>query len=153
MLRGYGDGLVADIVAADFCKQPVAGMNHPAWIIGHLAVAADRHATFVGCEAQLADWKEQFGFGSEVSSEASAYPGKDELMAAWHSAHDRYVAAVQAAPPELLAGPNEYVRPEALPTLADFITFSMTGHTATHLGQLSAWRRADGRRSSEGYFP
>ncbi|MEM6798134.1 MAG: DinB family protein [Planctomycetota bacterium] len=143
--RAYCDSLVEDIAPEDFCKQPVAGLNHPAWIVGHLAVSADRHGTFVGGVAELTGWKTKFGFGSEMSADPADYPDKATLIAAWHAAHDRYIAAAQAASPELLAGPNEYVRPEQLPTLADFITFSMTAHTAIHLGQLSAWRRADGR--------
>lgn len=144
-LQSVGDGLVADIADDDFCRQPVAGMNHPAWILGHLAYALDRHATFVGAQQHYADWQDLFGKGSTPTDDASKYPAKEELIAAWHGAIDRVIAGVQAATPEELAKPNEYVRPEALPTLGDFLTFSMTGHTATHLGQLSAWRRADGR--------
>ena len=143
---GYCDGLVADIAAEDFCEQPVPGMNHPAWIIGHLAFAADRHTGMLGAEPQLGDWRELFGKGSALD-DASKYPSKAEVMAAWHGAAERYIAAAEAATPEQLAAPHEYVQPDKLPTLGDFITFSMTAHTATHLGQLSAWRRAMGRPS------
>ncbi len=143
----YCDGLVADIAAEDFCTQPARGMNHPAWIVGHLAFSADRHATFIGGEQKLLAWKELFGKGSPLLADAAAHPSKDELMAAWHDAAKRYLATAEAATPEQLAAPQDYVRPENFPTLGDFITFSMTAHTAIHLGQLSAWRRAMGRPS------
>lgn len=144
-LQGYGDRLVADVPSEDFCSQPAAGMNHPAWVIGHLAFAVDRHATFLGAEQTLGDWKEKFGFGSTPTTDPADYPAKDELIAAWHGSNDRLIAILESASPEQLAAANEHVRPESLPTLGDFFTFSMAGHTAIHLGQLSAWRRAGGR--------
>src|SRR3954465_416435 len=30
--------LVADLPDADLARQPAPGMNHPAWILGHLAI-------------------------------------------------------------------------------------------------------------------
>lgn len=144
LLQGIGDGLLADIAAEDFCKQPLPAMNHPAWILGHLTFATDRHATFVGAEQQHADWDGLFGKGSTPEADLGKYPSKEELIAAWHGSNNRIITGVQAASPETLAAPNEHVRPEALPTLGDFLTFSMVGHTSTHLGQLSAWRRASG---------
>lgn len=146
-LQAYGDGLAAAIPAEDFAKQPAPGMNPPAWIFGHLAFALDRHATFVGGEQHLGDWKEKFGKGSMPSADAADYPTKDELLAAWRGAIDRIIAAVESAPPEAFAVENTYVAPESLPTIGDFLTFSMTGHTSLHLGQLSAWRRAIGQPS------
>ncbi|MEM7626772.1 MAG: DinB family protein [Planctomycetota bacterium] len=147
-MQGYGDDLVADIEPADFCLQPVAGMNHPAWIIGHLALAADHHATYAGggVERQLESWGPRFGFGSPLTSDPKDYPTKDELLAAWHDANERYIAAVSNADKASLVKPTEGPLGEALPTTDDFLTFSLTAHTSLHLGQLSAWRRADGRK-------
>ncbi|MEO1496033.1 MAG: DinB family protein [Planctomycetota bacterium] len=142
-LRDYGDSLLADISASEFADQPVPGMNPPAWIVGHMAYALDRHATLVGLEPKLARWKDLFAKGS--SPGGSPYPHKDNLVSAWREAIDRLIAGVEAAPDETLAGPNEYLPTEKLPTVGDFLTYSMAGHTATHLGQLSAWRRAAGR--------
>ncbi|MEM8865737.1 MAG: DinB family protein [Planctomycetota bacterium] len=144
-LLSYGESLAADISAADFCKQPLAGMNHPAWIFGHLAFATDRHSTFVGGEQHLAEWADRFGKGSQLSTELSDYPAKEQLLAEWRGAGERLITAVEASPPEVLSAANTHIRPEAFPTLADFLTFTMTAHTSVHLGQLSAWRRAMGR--------
>lgn len=143
-LRDYADALIGDVPADRFAHQAVPGMNPPAWILGHLAYALDRHATFVGATQQLASWQAAFGKGSSPSAEPSTIPPRDEIVAAWRGAVDRMVAAVEAADPARLAEPNPGPLPDAFPTVADFLAYSMTTHTATHLGQLSAWRRAMG---------
>ena len=143
-MQGYGDQLIAEIDPQDFCSQPVEGMNHPAWILGHLAFAVDAHAAHVGGKPQLSDWNKTFGFGTELSTDPAAYPGKDELIKIWHDANERYIAAVSSASAEDLAQPTKGPLAEPLPTVGDFLTFSLTAHVALHLGQLSAWRRAKG---------
>jgi hypothetical protein len=144
-LEGYGDTLVADVAPEDFCRQPLPGMNHPAWVFGHLAYASDRHGSLLGNDQQLAGWQGLFAKGSATSDNPADYPSKAELLAAWHAANARLIAAVEAASPEALGATNTYLPRPPLPTLGDFLTYSMTGHTASHLGQISAWRRADGR--------
>jgi len=144
-MQGYGDRLLADIGPADICRQPEPGMNHPAWIIGHLALAADGHSRYAGGTPKLGDWQEKFGFGSKVTTDSADYPTKDELVAAWHEANQRLIDAVSTADAALLAKPTEGPLGKGLPTVRDFLTFSMTGHTSLHLGQLSAWRRAMGK--------
>lgn len=145
MMQAYGDSLCADIPAEDFCKQPVAGMNHPAWTLGHLAFAADRHSRYAGGEPQLTDWETLFGLGSQPSDDPTVYPSKEQLIAAWHAANDRLLAAIESADPARFEEPTQGPLGEALPTVGDFLTFSMTAHTSMHLGQLSAWRRAMGK--------
>jgi len=142
---GYGDMLLADIEADQFADQPKPGMNHPAWIVGHLAFVADRVASLLGAEAQHADWKPLFG-GSSALQDAGAYPGKDTLIAAWHAAQNRLTDAVAAADPAALEGANPIERMQSVaPSMKDFVTFALTSHAAIHLGQLSSWRRAMGK--------
>lgn len=145
-MQGYGDDLLADIEPQDMCKQPVSGMNHPAWIIGHLAMAVDSHAESVGGTSQLITWQEQFDYGTTLTTDPADYPAKPELIEAWHAANERFIAAVSSAPPEALNTPTQGPAAQGLPTVGDFTSFSLTAHTALHLGQLSAWRRADGRQ-------
>ncbi|WP_221435537.1 DinB family protein [Algisphaera agarilytica] len=144
-MQGYGDDLVADIEPQDMCKQPVVGMNHPAWILGHLAMAVDSHAESVGGTPQLIDWRDRFGFGTTLTTDPADYPAKSELIETWHAANDRFIAAVSSASPEDLSKPTLGPAALGLPTVGDYTSFSLTAHTALHLGQLSAWRRADGR--------
>jgi len=141
----YADMLLADIDADQFAHQPVSGMNHPAWVVGHLAFVADRVASMLGTEPQLADWKELFGGGSQLQ-DASAYPPKDELIAAWHAAQDRLHDAIASADPSAFEGDNPIDRMKAVaPSMKDFVTFILTSHAAVHLGQVSSWRRASGK--------
>lgn len=144
-LQQYGESLLGDIAEQDFEKQPAGEMNSPAWIVGHMAYALDRHAGLLGAEHQLADWKELFAKGSTIHGDHPPYPHRDNLIAAWCEAINRLIEAVESASDDELSAPNEYLPNDDLPTLGDFLTYSMTGHFATHLGQLSAWRRAMGR--------
>lgn len=144
-MQGYGDDLLRDIQPDQMCEQPTPSANHPAWIIGHLAMAIDGHAEYVGGVKQLADWGERFGFGSTPTADAGAYPVKSELVDAWHAANARMINLAQSVTPKQLAKPTQGPLAESLPTVGDFISFSMTSHTSLHLGQLSAWRRAMGK--------
>ncbi|MEM1211303.1 MAG: DinB family protein [Planctomycetota bacterium] len=143
-MQGYSDDLVKDIAAEDFCSQPCTGMNHPAWIIGHLAYASDAHSAEVGGTRELEHYAERYGIGSEVSGDASLYGSKDVLVGAWHTANARYIAALESATAEQLGKPTRGPLGEPFPTVGDFLSFSLTGHVSLHLGQLSAWRRAMG---------
>ncbi|MEM9752135.1 MAG: DinB family protein [Planctomycetota bacterium] len=144
-MQGYGDDLLADIEPAEMCTCPKPGLNHPAWIVGHLAYAADGHSVEAGGIAELGDWKDRFGFGSNLTENLADYPSKAELVEAWHAANARLIAAATSADEPMLANPTRGPLAASLPTVADFLAFSMTGHTSLHLGQLSAWRRVMGK--------
>ena len=144
-IRQYGEGLVADIPDSEFCHQPQPGMNHPAWIFGHLAFALDAHAFYLGEPRQLESWSNAMGIQSKVSADPDHYPDRAEIMASWYAASDRMMAAAASATPEMLSEKTAGMLAEAFPTVADFVPFSMIGHTSLHFGQLSAWRRATGR--------
>ena len=144
-LLGYGQTLLADVSEEEMTAQPTAGMNHPAWVIGHLAIAFDRHGEYVGAERLLTDWDAQFGMGTEPKADRDAYMDKAGLVAAWVSSAERYAQAVAAADPKAFELETEGPLAGPFPTVGDFLTFSLTGHTSIHLGQLSAWRKAMGR--------
>lgn len=144
-MQGYGDMLLGDIEPQDMCLQPTPGCNHPAWLIGHLAIATDAHSEYAGSPPQLQAWRPMFGMGTSPQPSVEGYPAKDELMQAWHAANERLISAATSASPEMLNLPTEGPLAEVFPKVSDFLAFSMTGHTSMHLGQLSAWRRAAGR--------
>ena len=144
-LLGYGELLLSDVTESEMTAQPVDGMNHPAWVLGHLAIAFDRHAEYAGVERELRNWDSLFGMGSTPSADADAYPSKDELLKAWKAAGERFAAAVESANEAALQTPTEGPLVGPFPTTADFLSFSLTSHTSIHLGQLSAWRKAMGR--------
>lgn len=144
-MQAYADTLLSDLKPVEMCLQPTPGGNHAAWIVGHLAVAADTHSQYAGAARRLESWDPLFGMGSSPTSLPEDYPSKNDLIGGWHQANERIATAAQGADPALLGRPTQGPLAATLPTVADFLAFSMTGHTATHLGQLSAWRRAIGR--------
>src|SRR4051794_24105432 len=87
-LLGYGTDLASDIDDARFADQPSPGVNHPAWLFGHLAVATDYALSLLGVERRLRrSWTRDFGPTSAPKLDRSAYPGKAELLDAWTSGH------------------------------------------------------------------
>ena len=85
-LLGYARRLVADIDDAQLADQPTPGVNHPAWLLGHLAISTDFAADQVRPGAQPARaWFRDFGPGSIPRPDRASYPGKAELMAAYEA--------------------------------------------------------------------
>ena len=144
----YSQKLVADVADEQMCAQPVLGrvMNHPAFLLGHLAWAAgDVGANFLGLPpACPAGWKELFGMGCQPLADRSRYPSKDVLLKALEDGHTRLADAAMKASPETLAQPAPERARERFPTIGALLAGLMTSHHASHNGQLSAWRRAMG---------
>ncbi len=142
----YLQGLTADIDDAQLAHQPTTGVNSPAWILAHLALATDYAARIVGLQDVCsAEWHQRFGPRSKLPLPGEAVPTKQELMAAIERGHERVTAAVATVDPQTLTGPNpvEWLRP-MMPTKADLLAHLLTTHGAVHCGQLSAWRRQMG---------
>jgi hypothetical protein len=146
MLIKYGQSLVGDIADERFAEQPVAGVNHPAWILGHLALTADSGLELLGAPKALhPEWTTLFARGSKPSRSRGDYASKDELVRAFEHGYEQLRKHVRLASPEQLSRPSPHEQTRAtLPTLSDVIALLLTGHVGTHLGQLSAWRRLIG---------
>lgn len=143
----YCESLIANITDEQFALQPLPGVHHPAWIVGHLAVVIDFVPAMLGQEKALPDtWRALCGPGTKDQADPSLYPSKAELWEALVRGHQRAAEAVAAASPEVLARPN----PTGVQQLAGFKTVGelvfalLTSHEAIHLGQLSFWRRCVG---------
>ena len=54
-LMQYCRMLLAEITDERMTEQPMAGVNHPAWILGHLAWAADGALAMLGAPKLLPD--------------------------------------------------------------------------------------------------
>lgn len=149
---GYARQLVADIPDEEFAEQPAPGLNHPAWTLGHLVVAADYGLSLLGAKGVAPDgWAALFMPGTVPDPNRSAYPPKAELLNTYEAAHGTLSAAVAGLDPAQAARPNpsDMLRPR-FPTLADLIGYLLTIHEAGHLGQLSAWRRMMGKKGVMG---
>jgi hypothetical protein len=144
----YTQTLVADVSDEGMCAQPVAGcvMNHPAFLLGHLAWAAgDLAADKVGLPpACPAGWKALFGTGAQPLPDRSRYPSRTALLKVLEDAHVRLADAVTKAPPEVLNQPVPEAFRDRIPTVGAWLAGLMASHEALHNGQLAAWRRAMG---------
>ena len=68
-LVSYCRMLVGDIADERLAEQPLPGVNHPAWILGHLAFSADRACSLLDAPKELpATWTPLFGPGSKPSA-------------------------------------------------------------------------------------
>ena len=145
-LTQYCKMLVGDIADERMAEQPLPGVNHPAWILGHLAATADFASTLLGGEKTLPpQWVPLFQPGSKPTACRSDYPPKDELQRAFEQSFQQLRQKASAASTEQLSRPNTSARAkEALPTAKEMVAFLLTGHAGIHLGQLSMWRRLIG---------
>lgn len=147
-LLGYCRMLLADIADERLAEQPLPGVNHPAWILGHLAFSADLAAVRLGGEKRLpAAWAAKYGPGSTKSSNRGDYPSKEELLKSVEQEFERARQLAKEATNEQLAAPTVSTNPlirAGLPTTRDGVAFLLTGHLGGHLGQLSTWRRMIG---------
>jgi hypothetical protein len=143
---GYAKRLVADIPDDQMALHPAPGMNHAAWVLGHLACTADMLGAMIELKPVCpADWPARFDWSSSPSGGAGQYPSKATLMKALEDAHTQIAAAMPGVPESRWSEttPLEAVR-GFLPTMGDCFVFVMAAHENMHLGQLSAWRRVQG---------
>src|SRR4051812_340803 len=146
MNLGYANRLVRDLSDDQMCAQPQGVVNHPAWSLGHLAVASDHLATMLGLSSTLpAGWADPFKTGGIPSADKGLFPRKDELLRVMEQQHARVAQAMPGVDPAALAKPHPSEKRRAhFPTVGDFAIFLMTAHEMDHLGQVAAWRRAMG---------
>lgn len=146
----YGRMQALDIPDEQFADQPAAGVNHPAWIFGHLSISTDYALKQLGAETHCPpEWFKLFGPGSQAEPDRAKYPAKKTLLDAWKAGHEQVLAALPSADPAKLAAPHtlpmELLR-KAFPRTRDLLAHLLTTHEAAHLGQLSMWRRLKGMK-------
>ena len=142
----YARRLVDDIPEEQMAAQPAPGMNHAAWVLGHLAYVFDSMIAVWDQKPTMSkEWKELFNVPSKPQPDRGKYPSKAELWEAYEKAYQRIVEVVKEADDEDFNRefPNPRVR-NLLPTVGVAMVHILTSHQGQHLGQLSAWRRAQG---------
>ncbi|HMD55516.1 MAG TPA: DinB family protein [Phycisphaerae bacterium] len=76
--------LLADIPDEKLSSQPVAGINHPAWILGHLLAVEQKFAGGIlrrPFQTSLdANWWETYGIGSSPKPDRGLYKSKEFYM-------------------------------------------------------------------------
>jgi hypothetical protein len=143
----YCRSLLADVPDGQMAEQPHAGVNHPAWILGHLTWTADNVVGMLGGTKMMSpELASLFARDSKPSVSRGEYASREELLRMLDQGYAALRQKAAAATPEQLARPTTNPRmKDVLPTWQEFLTFILTGHVGIHLGQLSAWRRMTGR--------
>lgn len=137
--------LTADIPDERMAEQPVEGINHPAWLIGHVLPYNGVIAALLRGESFENPWNAPCGKSSSPTTDRSAYSGKESLIRELVAGYERAAEVITQAPRE--AWTSTFDHPEwgkQFDSVAPAVTFLTTTHLALHLGQLSAWRRAAG---------
>jgi hypothetical protein len=142
--------LTHDLADAQLALQP-QGVNHPAWILGHLSCTREWLKDALKLPERkgwnVAEWMAKFNRGSQIVPERSQYPTKAVLLEALETTHREIEAGALAMSAADLAREltDERIR-TMFPNVGTMVTGLMTTHEAFHMGQLSAWRRAMGMK-------
>lgn len=139
--------LTADLSDEEYFKAPVAGGNHVAWCLGHMAVSEDRlSAAATGTKPQTSEaTQELFKGGSKCHPDASKYPSRAEIDALFRDNHAHIIEKLKAFDESKWNDPApEGVKSEVLPTLGAI--WSLTGiHPFWHVGHITVCRVALGK--------
>ncbi len=164
--RGYAQLLLKDVKPEIFARKPrfagatgttIVDTNHPAFVFGHLGLYPARVFSLTGGDPKPveapAGWNDLFKAGVECRDDVDGtiYPSMEQITTQFFKAHEaaaNYLRTLDDA--KLLAvNPNEAMR-ERFPTVGALVSFLMSGHVMSHMGQISAWRRCFGLSSAMG---
>jgi hypothetical protein len=149
-LLGYLQQSTADISEEELDHQPVGAGNPPRWILGHLAICCDYALRQLGQPPVCPrEWHTAFGPGSKPGAAGVAKPTKQELLDTLAKGHQQVAEACAKVDLASLSAPHgiEFLSVTPLKTKADLLAHLMSSHEAGHLGQLTYWRRATGRKA------
>ncbi|MEM9352772.1 MAG: DinB family protein [Planctomycetota bacterium] len=152
----YADTLLKGVPADRFARFAAPGgevieSNHPAFILGHLALYGERIVDHCGGDAASVAAPE--GFAAVFSKDAKCqddpegtiYPPMEEVIAAFKKGYEAGIAALRSAPDGMLDEENPVAAMiPRFPTKGSVLAFYGGGHMMVHLGQFSAWRRMAG---------
>ncbi len=148
--RRYTSELIADIQADEWFQQPVGGVTHLAWQVGHLAMAqygltmlrlrgkepADRE--FIGN-----DFVRRFMKGTTPSPDAGQYPPVEEILQVFHRVHERALVELASYTDQDLD--VTLPEPHAVFDTKLGSVFFCSAHEMLHAGQIGLLRRLIGK--------
>lgn len=146
----YAQALVADLTDEQFVLRPGGNMNHPAWILGHLAKYHPVTVQLLNGEP-VDDPKDDplFGFaGKGPVDDITTYGSKEKIVSWFSEGHEQVAQALLAADPEAFKQRPSLKRwAKQYPTVEFMLPDLLIHHESLHIGQISIWRRAAGLAS------
>ncbi|MBD3675348.1 MAG: DinB family protein [Planctomycetaceae bacterium] len=147
-LLGYFDSLVKDLPMEKLAERP-AGTGHSClWLLGHIAISVDFGNKVLGQETVCpARWFVAFGPGSSDDVKNPEKYDAADMIDIIRTGYPKLQELALAADESLLAEPHpvEMLQNTALKTKGDLLGHLLTTHLSLHLGQLSYWRRLQGK--------
>ncbi len=146
-LRDYARELVDAIEDEQMTLQPVpvVVMNHPAWILSHLAPYGPLLDAILRREPPIDPIDLPHSRKTSPSADPADYLTRRELIENFTRGYDAAADALLEAEDSIFSEPPPLERfRDRFPTIRDLPVQFLIKHPATHLGQLSAWRRAMG---------
>jgi uncharacterized damage-inducible protein DinB len=144
--RWYLSMLVDDVADEQMTHQPVGVPNHAAWQIGHMAWALNNGVEMVGGTKTLDEsWMRRFAMHSKPVGDRAAYPSKAELLRIYDDRRSTLIRHCESLSDSDWNKPNPIAPMNTLlPKISNLMHFLLLTHESSHLGQLAAWRRAEG---------
>ncbi|HEY7156913.1 MAG TPA: DinB family protein [Gemmataceae bacterium] len=144
--RNYTIRLLDQTPAADWFRQPPAGVSHIAWQVGHLAFSQYRMALerIRGTRAEDADllseeFLRHFGRDSVPDADASKYPEAAEIRAVFDRVHQQTLRELQGLDEGELDKP--ILKPHPLVKTKLWALLWCAQHEGVHTGQIGLLRR------------
>ncbi len=156
----YAEALVADLAPEQWTLSLGPGLeNHAAWTLGHLVTGSDLMADEFGlartCDETWIELFERRGPGDPrlPHADADIYPTGTTILDALQTQHARVAQRFAELVPAQLDAAVEWRFDGEFPTTHLLSLFMLVSHEAMHLGQLAAWRRAQGLPSALAAMP
>ena len=149
LLTDWYLSVVENVQPADGRRTLSEHNNSLEWLAGHLLVTRCRLSARLG--AQLAPWPHLDAYvnpalplpGFRPFDKNRVYPSLAECAAAWESASNTFLTALQAADQSVLQTVLPISGPTGGDTLADFLVSAVL-HESFHIGQMSIVRKVLG---------
>jgi hypothetical protein len=144
----YFERLIKDLPQDGLAEQG-GGTGHSAlWLLGHMAVSVDYGRMVLGLERICpAKWMVAFGTGSSDEIKNSGKYDIKQMIETIRTGYPGLQEAAANADPDAMQQPHqvEVLKGSKLVTNADVLAHLLTTHFAMHAGQLSYWRRLQGK--------
>jgi uncharacterized damage-inducible protein DinB len=145
-VRAGSERLLADFrTPQEWTFQVHPACNHALWFAGHMTTIDNFFLSLVAPEKarQLPGFQAKFGMGSQPTSDSTAYPPPEEVLAAMRERRQTLLETLDELSEEDLAKKTPAGAPDFLPDIASVFELAVW-HEGQHSGQLTVARRALG---------
>jgi hypothetical protein len=132
-----------------FVQPGPFGGNHAMWILGHLTVTEGRlHKILFGVPNPVEHWKPLFDWGTEPTTDPSAYPPFDDVLQTYRGLRAKTLAFLDEIGDDGLDAPTTVAPPglEAPFATVGNAVITIAMHQTFHNGEAAVARRASGQQ-------